>query len=173
MKKTIILVLFFCSLFSSFYVQAQLGIITTIAGNGTAGYSGDGGAATDATLNVPYGVAIDRIGNIYFSDNTNNVIRKVNYIGIITTIAGNGTAGYSGDGGAATLAQLNGPTGLTIDAVGNIYIADQYNNCIRKINSGGIISTFAGDGSYAGTGTGGFGGDGGLQLQHRFFIQRV
>ena len=91
-------------------VNSTTGIITTIAGNGTGGYSGDGGIATNATLYHPFGVAVDSNGNIYIADHNNNRIRKVNSTtGIITTIAGNGTAGYSGDGGIATNAQLYYP----------------------------------------------------------------
>ena len=162
MKNIASLVLFFCSLFSGFYVQAQLGIITTIAGNGTGGYSGDGGAATAAKLNLPTGVAIDGLGNIYIADNVNNRIRKVNNSGIITTIAGNGSIGYSGDGGLATTAKLYSPTGIAIDSIGNIYIADQYNQRIRKVNTSGIISTIAGNG------TAGFSGDGGDATAAKF-----
>ncbi len=131
--------------------------ITTIAGNGTAGYAGDGGAATSAELNRTEGVAIDSAGNVYIADWQNNRVRKVDSAtGIITTIAGNGTAGYAGDGGAATSAELKGPTGVAVDSTGNVYIADQANNRIRKVNAGtGVITTVAG------TGTAAFSGDGG------------
>ena len=153
MKKFIFLLLFFCSLFSGFYVQAQSGIINTIAGNGTAGYSGDGGAASSAMLRQA-GIECDRAGNLYIADMGNNRIRKVDTFGIITTIAGTGTSGYSGDGGPATLATLYQPSDVTVDNVGNVYIAD--GSCrIRKINHAGIISTVAG------IGTAGFSGDGG------------
>ena len=131
------------------------GIISTIAGNGTAGYGGDGGQATAAELRVPYGVAFDATDNLYIADEQNNVIRKVTTAGIITTVAGNGTAGYGGDGGQATAAALYYPTGVAVDARGNLYIADADNNRIRTISTAGIISTFAG------TGTGGYTGDGG------------
>jgi hypothetical protein len=149
MKKT--LVLFFISCFSLGHAQ----VITTIAGNGTSGFSGDGGAATTAELYYPYGIGIDGAGNVYISDNGNNRIRKINTSGIISTLAGNGTPGFSGDGGAATAAELYGPSGVATDRAGNIYIDDYSNNCIRKINTSGIISTFAGNG------TPGFSGDGG------------
>lgn len=110
------------------------GIITTVAGNGTMGYSGDGAAATHARLNRPTSVAIDNIGNLYIADTENHRIRKVYPSGIITTVAGNGTAGYSGDGGEATNAQLNNPTGVTLDSYGNLYIADRNNHRIRKVS---------------------------------------
>jgi len=133
------------------------GIISIVAGNGTCGYSGDGGGATSAELSLPCKVDVDNSGNIYVADWGNNRIRKINTTGIISTIAGNGTAGYSGDGGSAIAAELNGPEGLsTVDDSGNIYICDEVNNSIRKVNSVGIISTFAGNG------TGGYTGDGGL-----------
>ena len=131
------------------------GIISTYAGNGTPGYTGDGGQATVATLNAPAGVAFDAIGNVYIADNGNNVIRKVNSAGIISTIAGNGTAAYTGDGGQATVATLNAPAGVAFDAIGNVYIADNGNNVIRKVNTAGIISTYAGNGTAAYTGDGG------------------
>jgi sugar lactone lactonase YvrE len=135
----------------------QIGTITTVAGNGTPGYSGDGGAATSAELYGPTGVAVDSSGNIYIADYENNRIRKVSAsTGVISTIAGNGTAGYSGDGGAATSAKLYGPTGVAVDSSGNIYIADDENSRIRMVTaSTGVISTVAGNG------TGGYSGDGG------------
>jgi len=131
------------------------GIISTIVGNGNPGYSGDGGAATAAQLNLPAGVAFDAAGNLYIADQTNQRIRKINTIGIITTIAGNGTQGFSGDGGAATLAKLGNPQGVVVDAVGNIYIVDNINSRIRKVNSLGIISTIVGNGTPAYSGDGG------------------
>lgn len=124
------------------------GTITTVAGNGTAGFSGDGGRATDAMLNLPSGVAIDDNGNIYISDRSNDRIRIVNSKGIITTIAGNGMDGYKGDSGPATQAQLSRPFGLALDKKGNLYIADRGNNRVRKVNPQGIITTIAGDGSF-------------------------
>ena len=131
------------------------GVISTVAGSGTAGFSGDGGAATAAQLNEPYGVAVDSSGNLYIAEWNNNRIRKVNSAGVISTVAGTGTAGFSGDGGAATAAQLSNPQDVALDAAGNLYIADVNNNRIRKVNSAGVISTVAG------TGTAGFSGDGG------------
>ena len=130
--------------------------ITTIAGT-TGGYSGDGFAATLAQLSEPYGVAVDSVGNVYIADMNNNCIRKLNTAGIITTIAGNGVYGFSGDGGAATSAQLSYPYGVAVDSVGNVYIADTLNNRIRKVNATTqIITTIAGNDI-----VGGFSGDGG------------
>lgn len=123
------------------------GIITTIVGTGTAGYTGDGGAAISATLTEPNRVVVDTAGNIYIADKGNYVIRKVNTAGIITTVAGNGTRGFSGDGGLAINAQLNDPTGVAVDFAGNFYISDNGTNRIRKVNTAGIITTYAGGGS--------------------------
>ena len=125
----------------------SLGIITTIAGSGTQGYSGDGGEATNATLNYPERVVVDSEGNLYFSDRDNNRIRKISTSGIITTIVGNGNAGFTGDGGQAIAAELNHPLGLAIDSKNNLYISDLNNHRIRKVNSLGVISTIAGNGS--------------------------
>jgi hypothetical protein len=130
--------------------------ISTIAGTGSAGYSGDGGTATSAQLNGPFGIAVDNSGNVYIADRNNNRLRKIDAAGTITTIAGTGTAGYNGDGGLATAAQLNALCGIAVDAAGNIYIADKGNSRIRKINSAGIITTIAGNSSA------GYSGDGGL-----------
>lgn len=129
------------------------GVITTIAGTGNPGYTGDGGLATNAQLNVS-GMAIDREGNLYTSDSNNNRIRKVATNGIISTIAGTSSGGYSGDGGPALSAQLSGPADLAVDASGSLYIADANNNRIRKIGTNGLISTFAGNGSYRFSGDG-------------------
>ena len=139
------------------------GIITTLAGGASAGFSGDGGAATSATLNHPYAVALDASGNLYICDNGNSRVRKVNTSGIITTVAGTGSASYGGDGGAATAAAIGTPDGIAIDVAGNIYISDRSNEYIRKINASGIIST------YAGTGTGGYTGDGGAATAAELF----
>jgi sugar lactone lactonase YvrE len=131
------------------------GSITTVAGNGTEGYGGDGGPATGAELDYPTGVAVDKAGNLYIADARNNRIRKVDARGIITTVAGNGIQGYGGDGGAATSSELNYPADVVFDASGNLYIADDGNNRIRKVDARGIITTVAGNGIQ------GYGGDGG------------
>ena len=139
-------------------VTKSTGIISTVAGTGAFGYSGDGGVATAAMLNYPYGAAIDAAGNIYIADYNNCAIRLVTKsTGIITTVAGTGTFGYSGDGGVATAAKVRSPRGVAIDAAANIYIADTFNSVIRLVTkSTGIITTLAG------TGSGGYTGDGGL-----------
>jgi sugar lactone lactonase YvrE len=131
------------------------GLITTVAGDGTGGYSGDGSAATNAAFHEPCGVALDVPGNMYVADTLNNRIRKVDINGIITTVAGNGNGGYAGDSAAASNATLQGPFGLALDALGNLYIADTYNNVIRRMDASGVITTFAGNG------TNGYFGDGG------------
>jgi VCBS repeat-containing protein len=132
------------------------GIINTLAGTGTAGFSGDGGPASAAELNTPAGVALDPSGNIYVADCFNQRVRKINIsTGVISTVAGNGSAGYSGDGGPAIDAQLYNPNYLALDATGNLYISDNQNQVIRKVTPSGTISTFAG--SYYP----GYGGDGG------------
>jgi uncharacterized protein YjiK len=135
---------------------AANGMIATAAGNGISGYSGDGGPAAGAQLSAPDAVAVDAFGNVYICDSGNARVRKVDTSGNITTVAGNGSAGYSGDGNPATSAQLNQPRGVAADSAGNLYIADSDNYCIRKVDSLGTITTFAGTGKY------GYSGDGGL-----------
>jgi uncharacterized repeat protein (TIGR01451 family) len=137
---------------------AANGVITTIAGNGGWGYSGDGNAATSAELDYPNGVTVDSAGNLYIADTENQRIRKVAPNGIITTVAGNGNCCYSGDGGPATSAQLAYPYGVAVDPAGDLYIADEDNNRIRKVDLSGNITTIAGNGGY------GFSGDGGLAV---------
>ena len=142
------------------------GYISTLAGNDSAGYTwgGDTTAATATRLSSPYGLVADAANNVYISDYTNNVVYKVTDGGIISTIAGNDTAGYKGDGGPAVNARLNHPLGLTLDAANNLYIADAVNNVIRKVNlASGIITTVAGNGYGAGLslGHGKYTGDGG------------
>jgi uncharacterized protein (TIGR03437 family) len=139
------------------------GIITTVAGNGCCGFSGDGQQATSAALSYPQGVAVDGSGNIFIADTGNNVVRKVSASGIITTIAGRvGQIGYYGAGGPAVAALLNAPAGVAVDAAGNLFIADTDNNVIEKVSvTTGIITTVAG-GMANGSGlTQGFTGDGG------------
>src|SRR6185437_15811629 len=133
---------------------ATNGIITTIAGTGVAGYSGDGGQASAAELNVPSGLAFDQSGNLYIADLIGQRIRKINTSGIITTIAGTGVSGYNGDNIAATTAEISNPNSVAIDPAGNVFISDQFNNRIREVNTNGIISTYAGTGvaSYTGDG---------------------
>jgi len=139
------------------------GIITTVAGNyaisfPSGGYSGDGGPATAAELKSPTGVTSDRYGNLYIADGGNNVVRKINTLGIISTYAGNHSHGYSGDGGNASAAELYNPSGVAMDTSGNLYIADTYNNVVRKVNSSGIIKTIVANHKV------GYSGDGGLAI---------
>jgi len=131
------------------------GIITTIAGTDIPGFSGDGGPADAAELDSPSGVAVDPEGNVYFIDTRNQRIRRIDAQGIITTIAGNGEVGYSGDGGPATDARLHSPEHLWVDAEGNVFVADTYNRRVRKIDTDGIITTVAGNGSQSFSGDGG------------------
>jgi len=128
--------------------------ISTIAGTGVAGYSGDAGPAAAAEMNNPRGVAVDSAGNIYIADQSNNRIRKVS-AGQITTVAGTGAAGFNGDGGQATSAELNQPIRVSVDAQGNLYIADSSNVRVRKVTPAGIITTVAGNGSMTVSGDGG------------------
>lgn len=139
---------------SRLFRRSALGVVTTETGTGTSGYSGDGGAATNARLAAPQRVVVDATGNVFFSDSGNNRVRRVDTGGTITTVAGNGDFGDFGDGGAATNASLRSPAGLSLDAAGNLFIADSFNNLIRKVDTNGIITTVAG------TLTGGVSGDG-------------
>ena len=132
-----------------------LGVITTIAGTGERGFAGDDDPAAQAQLNNPAGVVVDSAGNLYIADRENQRIRRVDSMGTITTIAGTGVRGFSGDGGPATEAQISSPNDVTVDGAGNLYIADTQNHRMRKVDSGGTITTLAG------TGVRGFGGDGG------------
>jgi len=136
---------------------AANGTITNFAGNGTAGFGGDNGAATSAQLNSPEGLAVDSAGNVYIADTLNARVRKVSG-GTISTVAGSSSIGYAGDGSAATNAQLNTPIGLAVDSAGNLYVADFGNNVIRKVTTGGAISTVAGNGRQ------GYGGDNGSAI---------
>ncbi len=129
--------------------------ITTFAGSGPAGYSGDGGPATQAEINRVVGLAVDAAGNVYMADQNNNRVRKVDTKGVITTFAGTGAAGYSGDGGPAAQAELNGPLGVCVAPNGNIYVNDNGNGRVRAISPSGTISTVAGNGSGVSSGDGG------------------
>ena len=151
--------------FSSYYegvwkVDSE-GVSTRVAGNGNPGFSGDGGLATAAQTSGVAGLAIDRDGNLYMAEVVNSDVRKLDTNGIITTVAGTHVAGFSGDGGPATSALLNGPADVHFDAAGNLYITDSSNNRIRKVNKAGVISTIAG-GNY------GYAGDGGLATAASF-----
>jgi len=129
-------------------LDEKTGRLTLVAGNGTKGYSGDGGPATEAQLNEPYEVRFDQDGNIFFVEMRNNIVRRVDAkTGIISTVAGTGKAGFSGDGGPATKAQLKSPHSITLDHSGNLYICDIGNHRIRVVDlKSGIIRTFAGTG---------------------------
>jgi serine/threonine-protein kinase len=130
------------------------GIITTVAGIGRRGYGGDGGPAGLALLNSPAGVAVGFGDSVYVADSGNNRVRMISADGTISTVAGTGEPGYAGDGGLASQAVLNSPQGLAVDAEGNVYVTDSFNDRIRKIDLGGVITTIAGDGvpSYSGDG---------------------
>lgn len=130
-------------------------VISTIAGNGASGYSGDSGPAAAAQLSFPGGIAVDSSGNLYIADGGNNRVRKISG-GTITTVAGNGTLGYTGDKGPATSAELDDPVDVALDSAGNLYIADAGNNVIRQVTSGGTITTFAGNNALGA----GYSGDG-------------
>lgn len=121
------------------------GTISTVAGTGTSGSSGDGGPATSATLNRPNGLAFDATGRLYIADSANNRVRRVASDGTITTVAGSGTSGFSGDGGAATAAKLTSPVAVAVAADGSFYIADSANDRVRRVDAGGTITTFAGN----------------------------
>ena len=147
---------------SVYLVDDTTAALSRVAGNGTSGFSGDGGQATQAQLNNPKGVWKNVFGSIYIADTDNHRIRKVDLNGNITTVAGNGSPGFSGDGGAATDATLRLPTTLAADSQGNIYVADTDNHCIRKIDTAGTITTVAGTG-----GVSGYSGDGGTATAAR------
>ncbi len=139
------------------------GVISRYAGSGVAGYSGDNGPATAANIKGPWDIAMDGAGNVYFSDAFNHRVRRITPSGIISTFAGTGVSGFSGDGGQATAAQFNTPTGLAFDAAGNLYVTELYNHRVRKITAAGIITTFAG------TGVSGFSGDGAAATAAKFY----
>jgi hypothetical protein len=140
-----------------FEINHATGAITAVAGNGGQGYSGDGGQATAAELCSPCGVALDNAGDLFIADLGNNRVREVNLSsGVITTVAGNGTLGNSGDGGQATAAEIGPPSGVAVDSAGNLFIADVANSCIREVDlSSGVITTVAGNGNSTCSGDGG------------------
>jgi RHS repeat-associated protein len=147
------------------------GIITTIAGTGVQGYTGDDGPAAQAQLWSPKGIAVDREGCIYFAENDAHRIRKIDPNGIITTIAGTGSSGFSGDGGPAVNASLSNPYDVAVDGYGNLYIADSNNNRIRRVDPAGIITTIAGSGD-GGFWGGSFSGDGGPAVNAKMRIPK-
>src|SRR6266478_4884137 len=132
-------------------------VITTAVGTGERGFGGDGGPAARAQLNGPFDIGFDADGNLYFSDTFNHCIRCVDArTNVVTTVAGCGEAGYSGDGGPATRARFNEPYGIVVDEAANVYVADRHNHCVRRVDAAtGIVTTFAGNGSS------GFSGDDG------------
>jgi streptogramin lyase len=131
------------------------GLLNRVAGNSRAGFSGDGSSALTAQLWSPVGLAVDANGVLYIADTGNNRIRRVDVNGIITTVAGSGVAGFSGDNGPAVSAQLSAPAGVAVDVDGNLFIADTGNHRIRKVTPAGIITTIAGNGTAAAAGDGG------------------
>ncbi|WP_032793963.1 NHL domain-containing protein, partial [Streptomyces sp. W007] len=139
---------------SSTSAEGSASPISTVAGTGAAGFKGDGEPAVSAQLNRPYGIAVDSLGTLYFSDYNNHRIRRITTDGKISTIAGSG-AGYSGDNGPAASARLNCPREVAVDGAGTLYVTDAANHRVRKITADGTISTVAG------TGTAGYSGDGG------------
>ena len=159
------------SLLAAAFASGQT--ITTFAGNGTAGFSGDGGQATQSQINRVVGLAVDASGNIYFADEVNNRVRKVDANGVITTFAGTGPAAFGGDGGPAAQAQLNGPLGLCVAPSGDIYINDQGNKRVRKISPSGTISTVAGNGSNVHGGDGGAATSAGMVIPIRCVVDKT
>ena len=139
------------------------GTITTVAGTGEDGYHGDGGPAINALLDSPAGVAVDGAGNLYIADTDNHRIRRVDSSGTITNVSGTGEPDFSGDGGPAIAAQLNLPSGVALDSAGNLYVADTWNNRIRRIDTAGTITSIAGNGRR------GFSGDGGTAVAARLY----
>jgi hypothetical protein len=167
------------------------GVITTVAGNGTSYFGGDNGPVASAQINIccqlAGGVAVDHEGSLYLADTWNNRVRKVSPDGIITTVAGNGAAGYSGDSGPAATAQLTLPLSVAVDGAGALYIADTWNFRVRKVSQGGVITTVAGNGTQGHSGDGGdarnaqigypyglaIGADGSLYIADAFYIRKV
>jgi len=148
------------------------GIITTVAGSGVAGFAGDSGPAVSAQLSAPAGVAVDMSGNLFIADTGNHRVRKVTPAGIVTTVAGNGTAKFAGDGGQAVDAQLSA-TAIAVDPAGNLFIGDADNFRIRKVTAAGVISTIAGSGSAGSTGDGGSALSAQLSAFHQIRVDSV
>ncbi len=142
------------------------GTISTLAGTGTAGFSGDGGPAAAAQLHAPRALAVDAAGNLYVADDNNDRVRRIDPAGTITTVVGAGTPGYSGDVGPATAAQLNRPRGVAVDSAGVLYVADSGNHVVRMVDPAGTVTTVVGNGRR------GFGGDGGPAADGRIFSPR-
>lgn len=159
--------LFFTWIVSSWSASAQ-GIITTVAGTGSPGFSGDGGPATQAQIYGPYELAVDSTGNLYIADRGNERVRKVDINGMITTVAGTGIRGLSPDGTLATQAQLNFPSGVAFDGSGNLYIVGNENHRVLKVDTNGIITTVAGSGGM-GDSAGSYSGDGAPATQAHLY----
>src|SRR5438034_5512783 len=149
--------------------QPAPGTITTVAGTGQAGFSGDNGPATQARLDEPIGIAIDAAGNVFIGDGANHRVRKVSPEGIITTVAGTGVEGFSGDGGPATKARLAGALWLALDGAGDLYLSDSSHPRVRKVSPDGIITTVAGSGPTTSEAPGDFAGDGGPATEARLY----
>lgn len=131
------------------------GVITTVAGDGSSEFSGDGGPATSASFDDPAGLAFDKAGNLFVADSNHHRVRRIDRHGIVTTVVGTGTEGSSGDGGPASKAELDDPESLVFDAAGNLYIGDAVADVVRKVTPDGLISTFAGIGTEGHSGDGG------------------
>ena len=153
MKSHLFFLVAFAGLFGT-NLNSNAQVISTYVGNGSPSFAGDGGPATAAQINFPWGLAMGKNGALYFADYSNRRIRKIDASGIISTIAGSGITGFGGDGGPATAASLHDPTGVAVDTAGNVYFVDCFNERVRKISTSGTISTIAG------IGVGGYNGDG-------------
>jgi hypothetical protein len=155
-------------------VEVGTGLITSVAGNGQAGSSGDGGLATEAQLNGCVALALDSAGNLFIADTNDNRVRRVDAgTGIITTVAGTGKAGFSGDGGKATDARLNAPEGVAVDSAGNLFVGDNSNSRVRQVSPEGMISTVAGNGKTKYAGGGGLATETGLKSPNSLAINAV
>ena len=147
---------YFCDTDNNMVMRVRAdGALFVVAGNGRPGFSGDGGPAKEASLNTPRQVAIDRLGNVFIADMVNQRVRRVGPDGVITTVAGNGAIGKAADGVAALEGPLNFPHGVAVDSRGNIFISDHFNHQIRRVDTNGRMTAFAG------TGTNSYSGDGG------------